>query len=59
MPLYEYRCPRCGERFEKLVRMSTPASEILCPRCSRPEPERLISAVATVGAACDPRGRFT
>jgi putative FmdB family regulatory protein len=53
MPLYEYRCRYCGERFEKLVRMSAPAADQVCPVCERPEAERLISQVATVGTACD------
>ncbi len=53
MPLYEYRCRYCGERFEKLVPMSASAAAVVCPVCERQEAERLISQVATVGAACD------
>ncbi|MBL7183119.1 MAG: zinc ribbon domain-containing protein [Anaerolineae bacterium] len=33
MPIYEYRCLKCGEKFEKLVRLSTSTSEIECPKC--------------------------
>ena len=53
MPLYEYRCRACGERFEKLVSISTSTADITCPTCQQREAERLISQVAAVGAACD------
>lgn len=43
MPIYEYRCLECGEKFEKLVRFSTPVSEIKCPKCGGREVEKLIS----------------
>jgi len=44
MPIYEYRCKECGERFEKLVRFSTSTSEIKCPKCGGQKVEKLISA---------------
>jgi len=51
MPIYEYRCPTCGETFEKLVRFGSTES-IVCPRCSSDKPERLISLFAqTSGGA--------
>ncbi len=43
MPIYEYRCEECGEKFEKLVRLSTSTSEIECPNCSGQKVEKLIS----------------
>ena len=43
MPIYEYRCLECGEKFEKLVRLSTPASEIECSKCGAQKVEKLIS----------------
>jgi putative FmdB family regulatory protein len=33
MPIYEYVCDRCGERFEKLVR-SYDADAPACPSCA-------------------------
>ena len=43
MPIYEYRCLECGEKFEKLVRLSTSTSEIECPKCGEQKVEKLIS----------------
>lgn len=31
MPIYDYECHNCGERFERLHRYSDPAPA--CPRC--------------------------
>lgn len=44
MPLFEYRCRACGERFEHLERHSTPAAR--CPACQGEDLEKLISAAA-------------
>ncbi len=49
MPLYDFRCRRCDERFEELAR----ADEVpACPACGAPDPERLLGRFAgpfTVG----------
>lgn len=40
MPTYEYRCPSCGESFEKFQRMSDdPVAD--CPACGKPAERRL------------------
>ena len=44
MPLYEYRCKKCGHQFEKIQSFSAP-DEKECPVCNG-ELERLISAPA-------------
>jgi putative FmdB family regulatory protein len=44
VPLYEYRCKRCGHQFEKIQSFSAP-DEKECPVCQG-EVERLISAPA-------------
>jgi putative FmdB family regulatory protein len=47
MPIYEYGCEACGERFDRLVRsMSQDAAEMACPACGSTETRRLISAPA-------------
>jgi putative FmdB family regulatory protein len=33
MPIYEYKCQDCGNRFEKLVRRSADADALECPSC--------------------------
>jgi putative FmdB family regulatory protein len=44
LPLYEYRCKKCGHTFEKIQSFSAP-EEKECPVCQG-EVERLISAPA-------------
>ncbi|HEX7960971.1 MAG TPA: FmdB family zinc ribbon protein [Terriglobales bacterium] len=44
MPLYEYLCKKCGNRFEKIQKFSDPEIKE-CPQCSG-EVERLLSAPA-------------
>ena len=44
MPIFEYQCVACGERFDYLERHSTPAAR--CPACQSDELKKLISAVA-------------
>jgi putative FmdB family regulatory protein len=46
MPLYEYICQQCGERFEKLVRTSE-AHAVVCPRCQSASVNRAFSTFAT------------
>lgn len=51
MPLYEYRCARCGEDFEDLVPATTPDEEIACPGCGRVGgARRRLSAFAVAGS---------
>lgn len=45
MPVYEYRCDRCGERFEELV--SPTAESPPCPRCASGAVTRVLSLFAT------------
>lgn len=45
MPMYDYHCKNCGEKFEELVySSSTPDDEIECPNCNEKQSERLLSA---------------
>ncbi|TMQ72570.1 MAG: zinc ribbon domain-containing protein [Candidatus Eisenbacteria bacterium] len=49
MPIFEYRCTSCGERYETLVSRAERATP-RCPRCGGAQAERLISTFA-VGRA--------
>lgn len=60
MPLYEYRCRRCGKIFEMLRRMQDADRELECPECRSEEIERLLSKFATGGCGTSAgAGRFT
>jgi putative FmdB family regulatory protein len=50
LPLYEYRCRGCGERFEVLQRLGASGDDVLCPRCGEERPERVLSTFAAGGA---------
>ena len=50
MPLYEYRCGGCSERFEVLQRLGATSDEVLCPRCGTENPARGLSTFAAGGA---------
>jgi putative FmdB family regulatory protein len=43
MPLYEYDCLKCGQRFEVLVRGP---QTVACPSCGDEKLERVISSFA-------------
>jgi putative FmdB family regulatory protein len=46
MPIYEYICPSCNGRFQKLVQgFSTPA-DLACPRCGNRDVRKAVSRVA-------------
>jgi putative FmdB family regulatory protein len=44
VPIYEFRCEACGERFETLVEVGT--EEVECRVCEGPRAERVLSAQA-------------
>jgi putative FmdB family regulatory protein len=52
MPIYEYRCTACDERFDELVRNSDVT--VSCPSCGDAAPERLLSVFAGVGGSTTP-----
>ncbi len=62
MPIYEYRCRSCEDRFEKIVSRRTPDEEIECPTCGERRAERRLSTFAIPGVStggggdCGPSG---
>ncbi|MBO8131435.1 MAG: zinc ribbon domain-containing protein [Candidatus Marinimicrobia bacterium] len=49
MPVFEFRCKNCGNKFEELfLKYSDGNDKIECPQCHSKELEKLISA-DTVG----------
>ena len=63
MPIFEYKCHKCHEKFE-LLRSNSDESIIVCPECGANEVSRLFSAFAsnasgsTVGS-CGGSGGFS
>jgi putative FmdB family regulatory protein len=53
LPIYEYECEECGERFEELV-ASSDAPPPACPNCGTNRARRLISPISPPGR--QPRG---
>jgi putative FmdB family regulatory protein len=47
VPIYEFDCARCGNRFEELVRAGETAA---CPQCKSPDVQRRFSPIG------EPRG---
>jgi len=47
MPIYEYECLECGQRFELFRRIADSDSNIICPKCGAEKPQRVISAFMT------------
>jgi putative FmdB family regulatory protein len=50
MPLFEYRCQDCDEKFEELVPYSR-SEEMDCPKCGSGNTRKLVSAFATTGSS--------
>ncbi len=58
MPIYEYECMKCGQKFELRRSMADSDKDTQCPRCGAEDSQRVFSVFATgpsVGA-CAPGG---
>lgn len=58
MPIYEYRCPKCGYSFERLRSMKDADSDLQCPKCDSPKVDRQFSTFAAASCVGSSR-RFT
>lgn len=56
MPVYEYECPACGDKFELRQGMNDSDSDKKCPRCGAPGPRRVLStfSLGSLKRACSP-----
>ena len=54
MPLYDFGCPDCGERFESRAGFDDPPPN--CPACGAGHTERVVTRFA-MGNMIRPRGR--
>lgn len=55
MPLYDYQCEKCGEKFEVRQRYGQDDSKVKCPKCNEPNPRKLITGFST-SASSNPSG---
>ncbi len=46
MPIYEFRCQDCGERFEKLCFSARDEKDARCPRCGSTRTSKEFSSFA-------------
>ena len=58
MPIYEYSCMKCGDRFEKLQKDSTTQTPD-CPTCKSSEVKRELSTFSSVGVVSSPAECFS
>jgi putative FmdB family regulatory protein len=56
MPIYEYECGSCGEKFELRRSMADNDSDVKCPKCGVEKPRRVLSMFGTTssGGFCAP-----
>lgn len=47
MPIYEYRCRACAEKFELLVASERQSREQRCPNCGSADIEKLFSVFSS------------
>lgn len=47
MPIYEYQCSCCHNRFEQLL--LSPAETVACPQCESKKVERQLSVFSSPG----------
>jgi len=51
MPIYEYECTKCGEKFELRRNIADRDADAECPECHDEHPRRLCSMFGMVMAA--------
>jgi putative FmdB family regulatory protein len=57
MPIYEFRCRKCGATFEALRRVGDDGRTLACPECGAQRPEKLFSSFgAPSGCGTPPAG---
>ena len=62
MPVYEYKCSKCGERFSLLETVDASREGKECPKCGATETSRTLSVFSSLsrflggGGDCKPGG---
>jgi putative FmdB family regulatory protein len=50
MPIYEYQCVKCGQRFEVRQSIGEDGSSLSCAKCHAGRPKRLLSSFFRPGS---------
>ena len=50
MPIFEYVCQNCGNKFEKLVLSSRRKSSLQCPQCGAENVKKALSVVGSISS---------
>ena len=53
MPLYDYQCDKCSEKFEVHQCYGQDGSKLKCPKCGEPNPRKLITGFSTSGSSSE------
>jgi putative FmdB family regulatory protein len=57
MPIYDFRCSKCGHKFTVLTGMSE-RDRVVCPQCGAKEVEQLITGCSVrTGSGCSGGGK--
>jgi putative FmdB family regulatory protein len=64
MPIYEYRCRKCGEVFERFLKVNERGDSLTCPYCGEHKPEKILSRFSSSkgsesSSSCGPAGGST
>jgi putative FmdB family regulatory protein len=54
MPIYEYICPKCGEKFERRRNIDDKDSDLKCPGCGKEHPRRIFCTFSTKASSPSP-----
>ncbi len=52
MPIYEFKCKKCGEEFEQILFASDREEAVACPVCKSKQTRKLMSAFAGGKSGC-------
>ena len=53
MPIYEYECTKCSEKFELRRGLADSDSDIKCPKCGVKNPKRVFSLFSTASSSSE------
>jgi len=60
MPMYEYRCRKCGEVFERIMKVNARGDSLICPHCGEKRAEKILSMFSSSkgsdSSSCGPTG---